>query len=179
MTMIDGGQLGYRIELIPEADGGFTALHPELPGCVAWGDTAEEAVGNLDGAREAWIFGQQKAGLELPAPFREEDASGRITLRLPQYLHHELVLVAQRESVSLNSLIMGALASFATSTHAERFFCKRHDAAESTSSVVAIPQSPPSFDNDSASAVVSSRTRVGNKRSDLRLVPTYAAGGNN
>lgn len=33
----------YRIILIPELEGGFTATVPSLPGCVTWGETLEEA----------------------------------------------------------------------------------------------------------------------------------------
>jgi antitoxin HicB len=33
----------YRVEFRPEPEGGFTAIVPELPGCVTYGRTLEEA----------------------------------------------------------------------------------------------------------------------------------------
>ena len=102
---------GYRVELIPEEGGGFTALLPELPGCVAWGDSANEALENLDGSREAWIAGRALGGFAIPRPMAEEDASGRVTLRLPRSLHAEVVRLARRDAVSLNTYITRELSA--------------------------------------------------------------------
>jgi hypothetical protein len=59
--------------------------------------------------------------VEDTAPAREEEAShsGRLLLRMPQSLHAELAREAEREGVSLNGFITGALAS-AVSWRAER-----------------------------------------------------------
>ena len=35
--------LSYQINLIPEREGGYTVLVPQLPGCVSYGPTIEEA----------------------------------------------------------------------------------------------------------------------------------------
>lgn len=40
----------YQVNLIPESEGGYTALVPLLPGCVSYGSSIEEATQN---AREA------------------------------------------------------------------------------------------------------------------------------
>jgi predicted RNase H-like HicB family nuclease len=40
----------YQINLMPEKEGGYTVLVPQLPGCVSFGTTIEEAT---DHAREA------------------------------------------------------------------------------------------------------------------------------
>ena len=40
----------YQISVIPEKEGGYTVLVPQLPGCVSFGTTIEEAT---DRAREA------------------------------------------------------------------------------------------------------------------------------
>jgi predicted RNase H-like HicB family nuclease len=40
----------YQISLIPEKEGGYTVLVPQLPGCVSFGTNIEEAT---DHAREA------------------------------------------------------------------------------------------------------------------------------
>jgi RNA polymerase sigma-B factor len=59
--------------------------------------------------------------VEDTAPARDDEAShsGRLLLRMPQSLHAELAREAEREGVSLNGFITGALAS-AVSWRAER-----------------------------------------------------------
>jgi len=37
----------YKVVLEPQEEGGFTAVVPNLPGCVSEGDTEEEAVANI------------------------------------------------------------------------------------------------------------------------------------
>jgi predicted RNase H-like HicB family nuclease len=38
-----------------EADGGYSIVVPELPGCVSEGDTIEEAQANIVEAAEGWL----------------------------------------------------------------------------------------------------------------------------
>ena len=59
--------LRYRIELIPDADG-WGAILPELPGCVAAGDTIEEALILLDDAIRGWFISCLKHGDAIPEP---------------------------------------------------------------------------------------------------------------
>lgn len=46
----------------------FVALHPELPNCMAQGESAEEALIELADAREEYIFSLLEDGLEVPKP---------------------------------------------------------------------------------------------------------------
>jgi len=55
----------YELEADPEG-GGFFASHPELPGCFAPGETADEAVQELDAAREVWSEVRLEDGLPIP-----------------------------------------------------------------------------------------------------------------
>jgi antitoxin HicB len=102
--------LNYPIELTRE-EGLFVAAHPDLPGCVSQGDSAEEAIANLDDAREAWI----RVGLEdrqfIPEPLPVE-FSGRLSLRIPVSLHAFLAQAAVRQGVSLNQLLNVILAEW-------------------------------------------------------------------
>lgn len=101
--------LNYRYELFrDEEDGGFFATHPELSGCAAQGETAEEAIVNLDVARRLWIETRVKDGLPIPEPVSEEP-SGRFLVRMPSWLHADLTREAQRQGVSLNSLLVSVL----------------------------------------------------------------------
>lgn len=97
-------QYRYELEADPE-DGGFFASHPELPGCFAQGETADEAVKELDAAREVWLETRFEDGLPIPEPREDEEFSGKLTLRLPPSLHRALTEQAAREQTSLNSFI--------------------------------------------------------------------------
>lgn len=46
----------------------YLAELPDLPGCVAYGDTVEEAEDSLDRARVAWITHHHQKGLDIPLP---------------------------------------------------------------------------------------------------------------
>jgi predicted RNase H-like HicB family nuclease len=57
-----------KVVLYPDGAGGFTAVVPALPGCVAEGETREEALASLREAVEGYL-------LCTPGAFeREEDA---------------------------------------------------------------------------------------------------------
>ncbi len=44
----------------------YLAEVPILPGCRAWGETAEEALHNIEGVAEAFIESYQERGKPLP-----------------------------------------------------------------------------------------------------------------
>ena len=46
----------------------FLARHPELPGCMSHGATPEEALDNLQGARELYIRSLLEDGMTVPPP---------------------------------------------------------------------------------------------------------------
>lgn len=65
--------LPYAISLerdIDEEDGSvwYIAQHPELPGCVAQGETARAAILNLHEARSDYIRALLRRGMEVPLP---------------------------------------------------------------------------------------------------------------
>ena len=47
--------LKYPISIYPEEEGGYTALIPDLDGCITQGETLEEVMINIEEARELWI----------------------------------------------------------------------------------------------------------------------------
>ena len=49
-------------------DGAFVAEAPELPGCMAHGDTRETALENIDQAVQLWIDTAKEFGDEVPKP---------------------------------------------------------------------------------------------------------------
>lgn len=62
----------YAVEVVPDTttDGElcYLASHPELPGCLAHGDTVQEALENLEDARRLYISALIERGEEVPNP---------------------------------------------------------------------------------------------------------------
>lgn len=101
--------LSYPYELVRDEDGSFVASHPGLIGCLAQGDTADEATGALDLARRAWIEVRFEEGLPIPEPLEDSEYSGKILLRIPPALHAVLARLAEQQGASLNQLINNIL----------------------------------------------------------------------
>jgi antitoxin HicB len=100
----------YARVLTPEPDGRYTAEIMEFPGCVAYGDSAGEALKNLDDVSIEWVRASLEQGQDIPAPMASIDYSGRLVLRMTKGLHQRAAMCAEREGVSLNQFIVTSLA---------------------------------------------------------------------
>lgn len=100
----------YERVLVPEADGGFSAYISEFEGCLAEGETSEEALKNLESTALAWIDAEQEAGREIPGAWNVQEYSGKLLLRLPKSLHMQLARHASKDGVSLNQHVVRKLA---------------------------------------------------------------------
>ncbi len=98
----------YEIALV-RRDGGWCAQAVELPGCEAHGATEEDALAAVRQAMAAWIQDALDNDRQVPPPKAASAHSGRLLVRMPPSLHSELVRLADREKVSLNTLIVGVL----------------------------------------------------------------------
>ena len=61
----------YKYEIIlywSEADGVFVAEVPELPGCMAHGDTQQAALDHVNQAMALWIDTAEEFGDPVPEP---------------------------------------------------------------------------------------------------------------
>jgi predicted RNase H-like HicB family nuclease len=59
----------YHINIFySEEDGGYVADIPDLEACSAFGMTAEEALVELEQAREAWLSAARETGKPIPPP---------------------------------------------------------------------------------------------------------------
>ena len=96
--------------------GGFVFTMPDLPGLLADGNTADEAVADGREAFQSVVSAWADMGRELPAPtlkasdFAPANASGRFVTRVPRSLHLRLTTRAKAEGVSLNALVMTLIA---------------------------------------------------------------------
>jgi antitoxin HicB len=103
-------ELPYTIVVRRDEDGDFVARVDELPGCAAHGKSPEEALANLEEAKQLWISESLEAGQNVPEPAAEEALpSGKWVQRVPRSLHRKLTLLARRERVSLNQLVTAVL----------------------------------------------------------------------
>jgi predicted RNase H-like HicB family nuclease len=59
---------GYAIVIERAEDGGYGAWSPELPGCVALGDTPDEAVAEMRQAVKGHLAMLRERGEPIPAP---------------------------------------------------------------------------------------------------------------
>lgn len=69
--------LRYAVVVRPlssEDGGGYAAIVPDLPGCMADGDTPEQALGRASDAIASWIEAAADLGHPVPEPTFVADA---------------------------------------------------------------------------------------------------------
>lgn len=101
---------GYLVEIRPlteDEGGGWLVTFPELPGCMADGETPEEALREAEDALESYIKTAEAHGDPVPQP---SAYSGNFRLRVPKSMHAALAHRAEREGVSMNTLAVALLA---------------------------------------------------------------------
>lgn len=95
--------------LAPDDGGGYLITFPDLPGCMADGETVEEAIQNGRDAVISWIATAREFGDPVPPPGSGGEPV-RFVQRLPRSLHARLVARAKAEGVSLNTMVVTLLA---------------------------------------------------------------------
>lgn len=112
--MIDASS--YSIEIRKgnfEGDVCFQARVKEIPYLEEYAETYEEAYALAIDSIEVTAVAMAEEGKIMPPPAPEDlDFSGRVTLRIPKGLHRYLSHCAEREDVSLNSLVTSVLSGF-------------------------------------------------------------------
>jgi antitoxin HicB len=106
-------KLRYPVTIRPltkEEGGGYLAEFPDLPGCIADGETVEQALHEAEDALEAWLITAKEHHDEVPRPSIASNFSGQWRVRLPKSLHAALAFRAKLEGVSLNTLVATMLA---------------------------------------------------------------------
>jgi antitoxin HicB len=103
-------QLPYTIRITKNDDGTYFAEVEELLGCITEGETETEALEMIEDAKQAWIAVALQRQITIPEPIKET-FSGKFNVRMPKFLHRQLVYQAKRENVSLNTYITTSLAS--------------------------------------------------------------------
>ena len=100
-----------RFELRPLSEvegGGYLVEFPDYPGCIADGETPNQAIQEGRDALASYIGTLQDLG--RPVPSSGEVYGGQWRQRVPKYLHAALARRARQEGVSLNMLVTTMLA---------------------------------------------------------------------
>ena len=99
----------FTIRRLSKAEGGgWLVEFPDLPGCIADGETIEEAVTNGSDALRSWLATAKEFKDPVPAP--STWMSGKWVQRVPKSLHAKLAAKAGKEGVSLNTLVVSLIA---------------------------------------------------------------------
>jgi antitoxin HicB len=101
-----------------EDGGGYLITFPDLPGCMADGDTPQEAIKNGLDAVRSWLETAREFNDPIPEP--GESNSGKFVTRVPKSLHARLIARAKREGVSMNALVTAYLAEALGKREAKR-----------------------------------------------------------
>ena len=107
-------KLPYPVQLThqrEDADEYWLAQILDLPGCMSDGVTPDEAMENLEEAKQLWIETQLEDGFEVPEPTGPDDYSGKFLVRMPKTLHGRLAAQAKREGISLNQHVIVLLSN--------------------------------------------------------------------
>ena len=111
----------YSIRIVwSDEEGGYIATSPEFKDLSAFGATAQEAAAQLESVVLVAIETYRKSGWTLPKPLRVHEHSGQLRVRLPKSLHGLLADEAERDGVSLNTLIVTLLSLRAGEAAASR-----------------------------------------------------------
>lgn len=70
-SLADYLQLNYPITFYPEPEGGYTVMIKDLPGCISQGDTLQEAMQNIQEAKEVWLETALECNDEIPLPSKK------------------------------------------------------------------------------------------------------------
>ena len=96
--------------LTADEGGGYLIEFPDVPGCMADGETPAEAIANGRDALKSVLLTMQEFGDPVPKPGGAAASSGQWRQRVPKSLHSRLVDRAAREGVSLNTLVTAMIA---------------------------------------------------------------------
>ena len=82
-----------------------------LKGCVAQGDTIEEALSEFEENEKEWLETAEKYAMAIPAVPIESmvSYSGKFMVRVAPYIHEEAVQFAKKQNISLNQYVNDAI----------------------------------------------------------------------
>jgi predicted RNase H-like HicB family nuclease len=103
--------LNYKVEIVPDIEGGFALRCPELPGCATCADTVSDGLDMLKDAKREWIAACIEDGITVPEPDSLDLYSGEFKLRIPKSLHKSLAEKSKAEGISMNQYCLYLLSN--------------------------------------------------------------------
>ena len=85
-----------------------------LKGCVGQGETAEEAISELEVNEQEWLVTAKEAGIPIPPVPVEtsQEYSGKLTVRIAPAVHRDAAQCAKAEKISLTQYISDAIVNW-------------------------------------------------------------------
>lgn len=125
--------MDYRFEVSTTTVDGkkqYVVRYLDFSNLIGVGDTIEEAIKEAEGNLDFYIEYCKDSNIKIPNPTKVDDMdfSGKVTLRMSKDIHKEVYLLAEREGVSLNSLLNEAVITYiakkSTVDYVEPFLAK-------------------------------------------------------
>ncbi len=88
-----------------DEDDAFIARVAEFSSLAAHGDTQEEALKEIKDVVSFVLKDLAESKELIPEPFGKRTFSGKLVLRMPEYMHRQLTLEAMQQGISLNQLL--------------------------------------------------------------------------
>lgn len=88
-----------------EADEVFVGRVAEFSSLAAHGETQEDALREIKSVVGFVLKDLQENNEPIPEPFGKRSFSGKLVLRMPEYMHRQLALEAMQQGISLNQLL--------------------------------------------------------------------------
>lgn len=102
----------YPFEIKPlmeEEGGGYLISFPDFNECISDGETPEETINNGFDALEETINALESMGFNIPKPFSRRKKHDNFVQEIPENLYQRLEMLAEKEQISINSLINSLL----------------------------------------------------------------------
>ena len=92
----------------------WVAKSAALKGCVGQGETAGEAISELEANEQEWIATAKEVGIPIPAIPVEtgQEYSGKLTVRIAPGVHKDAAQIAKAEKISLTQYISDAIVNW-------------------------------------------------------------------
>lgn len=91
----------------------WIAESPLLNGCIGQGETADDAIKELELNEEAWLETAEEYGIAIPEiPCEQVNLySGKFTVRVSPHVHKTAAELAKKQGISLNQYVNDAIVS--------------------------------------------------------------------
>lgn len=88
-----------------EEDQAYIGRVAEFESLAAHGETQQATLQEITQLVGFVLVDLQQSGEEIPPPFSKKHFSGKLNLRMPEYLHRHLAIEASQQGISLNQWI--------------------------------------------------------------------------